>query len=138
MEMGPWVMRNHVIVNFNRYIPIVLALINDIYDGDKNRTNCLLTSTDIAFVVSASTRRRQTFGVEASLELHFWVSGALPMPAFTIIINLSSLWTVWIYMVALYVTVKKTLALVPRKVDEAWGCVAGPFVTINKVAFLHH
>ena len=25
-----------------------------------------------------------------------------------------------------------------RKVDEAWGSVSGPFITINKVAFLYH
>jgi hypothetical protein len=41
-------------------------------------------------------------------------------------------------MAALYATAKKTSALVPRKVDESWGSVAGPFITINKVAFLYH
>jgi hypothetical protein len=35
------------------------------------------------------------------------------------------------YMAALYVTVKKTSALVPRKVEEAWGSVTGPFIMIN-------
>jgi hypothetical protein len=28
--------------------------------------------------------------------------------------------------------------LVPRKVDEAWGSVTGPFVTINEVIFLYY
>jgi hypothetical protein len=42
------------------------------------------------------------------------------------------------YMSALYVTVKKTSVLVPRKVDETWGSVSGPFITINEVAFLYH
>ena len=41
-------------------------------------------------------------------------------------------------MAALFVTVKKTSALVPRQVDEAWGSVSGPFITINEVAFLYH
>jgi hypothetical protein len=33
---------------------------------------------------------------------------------------------------------KKTSALVPRKVEETWGSVASPFITINEVAFLYH
>jgi hypothetical protein len=70
--------------------------------------------------------------------MHFWTSAASSMPAFSMIINLLTHWTVRMYMAALYVTVKKTLALVPRKVDESWGSVSGPFITINKVAFLYH
>jgi hypothetical protein len=127
-----------VIVNFNKSTPIVLSVINDRLLSDKSGTNPTIASKDIALVVGASSGRRRTFGVEASLELHFWTSGASPTPAFTIIINLPSHWTVRMYMAALYVTVKKTSALVPRKVDEAWGCVSGPFVTINEVAFLYH
>ena len=79
-------MRKSAIVNFNWSIPIVLAVINDINDRDKNLTNSSLASKDIALVVGASSGRRKIFGVEASLELHFWTSGALPMPAFTKIV----------------------------------------------------
>jgi hypothetical protein len=57
MKMGPWGTRNCVIVDFNRYIAIVLSLINDIFDGDENRRNRSLTSKDTAFIVGASTRR---------------------------------------------------------------------------------
>jgi hypothetical protein len=39
---------------------------------------------------------------------------------------------------ALFVTVKKTSAFVPSKVDEAWGSVTGQFITINEVAFMYH
>jgi hypothetical protein len=60
------------------------------------------------------------------------------MPAFSIIVNLLTHWTVQMYMGALFVTVKKTSALVSRKVDEAWGSVSGPFITMNKVFFLYH
>ena len=73
-----------------------------------------------------------------SLEIHFWTSAASHMSAFSIVVNLPTHWTEQMYMAALYVTVKKTSALVPRKVDNAWGSVTGPFVTINKVAFLYH
>jgi hypothetical protein len=138
MIMGPWRTRNCVIVDFNRSIPIVLALVNDSFNGDKNKMNRSLVSKDIAYVVGASTGRRQTVGVEASLELHFWQSGASPIPAFSLIVNLPSHWSVQMYMPAMYVTVRKTLALVPRKVEESWGSVSGPFVTINEVAFLYH
>ena len=138
MIMGPRATRNCVIVNFNRSIPIVLAVINDINDRDKNWTCSSLASKDIALVVGASSGRRRSFGVEASLELHFWTSGASPMPAITITVNIPSHWTVQMYMAALYVTVKKTSALVPRKVEEAWGSVTGLFITINEVAFLYH
>jgi hypothetical protein len=138
MIMGPRATRNCVIVNFNRSIPIVLAVINDFKERDKNRTIRSLESKDIALVVGASSGRRRTFGVEASLELHFWKSASSPMPAFTITVKLPSHWTVRMYMGALFVTVKKTSALVPRKVEEAWGSVTAPFITINEVAFLYH
>jgi hypothetical protein len=138
MIMGPRPTRNCVIVDFNRSIPILLAVFNAASDGDKNKTNRSLASEDIAFVVGASTGRRRTVGVEASLELHFWESEASPTPAFSLIVNLPSHWSVRTYMAALYVTVQKTSALVPRKVEESWGCVSGPFVTINEVAFLYH
>jgi hypothetical protein len=138
MIMGPRATRNCVIVNFNKSVPILLKVIGDITNEDKNRTSSSVVPKDIAFVAGASSGRRRTFGVEASLELHFWTSGASPIPAFSITVNLPSHWSVPIYMAALYVTVRKTSALVPRKVEEAWGCVTGPFVTINEVAFLYH
>jgi len=119
--MGPCATQNCVIINFNKSTPIVLSIIKDRLIVDKNGTNWSLASKDIALVVGTSSGRRQTFGVEASLKLHFWTSGALPTPAFTIIVHLPSHLTVQMYMAALYVTVKKTSALVPRKVDEAWG-----------------
>jgi hypothetical protein len=55
-----------------------------------------------------------------------------------LMVNLPTHWTVGMYMAALLVTVKKISALVPRKVDEAWGSVSGPFFTIHKVTFLYH
>ena len=119
-------------------MPIVLSLINDLYDVDEMRLLPSLSSEDIAFVTGASSGRRRIFGAEASLEIHFWTSAASSMPAFSIIINLPTHWTVQMYMAALFVTVKKTSALVPRKVNEAWGSVSGPFTTINEVAFLYH
>jgi hypothetical protein len=97
-----------------------------------------LSSQDIAFVTGASSGRRRILGVEALLELHLWTLAASSMPAFSMIINLPTHWTVRMYMAALYVTVRKTSALVPRKVDENWGSVSGPFITINEVAFLYH
>jgi hypothetical protein len=60
------------------------------------------------------------------------------MPAFSLIVNLPTHWTVQMYMAALFVTVKKTYALLPREVDEAWGSVDGPFIIINKDVFLYH
>ena len=136
--MGPRATRNCVIVNFNVAIPIVLGLINDIYNINEVRLSQSLSSQDFAFVKGASSRRRQIFGAESSLEIHFWKSAASPTPAFLIIVNLPTHWSVRMYMGALYVTVKKTKALVPRKVHEDWGAVTGPFVTINEVAFLYH
>jgi hypothetical protein len=138
MKMGPRATRNCVIVNFTRSVPIVLSLINDLYDVDEMRLKPSLSSQDIAFVTGASSGRRRVFGAEASLEIHFWTSAASTMPAFTIIINLPTHWSVRMYMAALFVTVKKTSALVPRKVNENWGSVIGPFTTINEVAFLYH
>jgi len=136
--MGPRATRNCVIVDFNRAIPIVLGLINEIYDVNEMRLSQSLSSHDFALVKGASSGRRRIFGAQASLEIHFWTSAASPMPAYTIVVNLPTHWTVRMYMAALYVTVKKTAALVPRKVNEGWGSVAGPFVTINEVAFLYH
>ena len=138
MKMGPRATRNCVIVDFNRSVPIVLSLINDIYNVDEMRLLPSLSSDDISFVTGASSGRRRIFGAEASLEIHFWASSASSMPVFSIIVNLPTHWTVRIYMAALFVTVKKTSALVPRQVDEAWGSVSGPFITINEVAFLYH
>jgi hypothetical protein len=137
MKMGPRATRNCVIVDFCTSVPLVLSLINDIYDVDEMRLLPSLSSKDIAFVTGASSGRRQIFGAEASLEIHFWKSAASAMPAFSIIVNLPTHWSVRMYMAALFVTVKKTSALVPRKVDEAWGSVSGSFITINEVAFLY-
>jgi hypothetical protein len=138
MIMGPRSTRNCVIVDFNRSVPLVLSLINDLYDVDEMRLRPSLSSQDIAFVTGASSGRRRILGVAASLEVHFWTSAASSMPAFSITINLPTHWSVRMYMAALYVTVKKTSALVPRKVEETWGSVSGPFITINEVAFLYH
>jgi hypothetical protein len=85
-----------------------------------------------------SSRRQWIFGTEALLEIHFWTSSATSMPAFSIIVNLLTHWTVQMYMSALFVTVKKTSVLVPRKVNEAWGSLSGSFITMNEVAFLYH
>jgi hypothetical protein len=136
--MGPRATRNCVIVNFNVAIPVVLGLINDIYDVNEMRLSPSLSSTDFAFVKGASSGRRRIFGAESSLEIHFWKSATSPTPAFSITVNLPTHWSVRMYMGALFVTVKKTSALVPRKVFEDWGLVTGPFVTINEVAFLYH
>jgi hypothetical protein len=136
--MGPRVTRNCVIVDFNRAIPLLLGLVNEIYDVTEMRQSQVLPSQDFAFVKGASSGRRQIFGAEASLEIHFWTSAASLTPAFSIVVHLPSHWTVRMYMGALYVTVRKTSALVPRKVNQSWGSVAGPFVTINEVAFLYH
>jgi hypothetical protein len=37
MTMGPRATRNCVIVDFNRSVPLVLSLINDLYDVDEMR-----------------------------------------------------------------------------------------------------
>ena len=136
--MGPRPTRNCVIVDFNRAIPIVMGLVNEIYDVNEMRPNQVLPSPDFAFVKGASSGRRQIFGAEASLEIHFWTSAVSPKPAFSIVVNLPSHWTVRMYMAALYVTVRKTSAILPRKVNETWGSVVGPFITMNEVAFLYH
>jgi hypothetical protein len=50
MIIGPRATRNCVIVDINRYVPLVLSLINDIYDVDELRLKPSLSSQDIAFV----------------------------------------------------------------------------------------
>jgi hypothetical protein len=56
--MEPRATRNCVIVDFNRSVPLVLSLINDIvYDVDEMRLKPSLSSQDIAFVTGASSGR---------------------------------------------------------------------------------
>jgi hypothetical protein len=55
MIMGPPATRNCVIVDFNRYVPLVLSLINDLYDVDEMRLKPSLSSQYIAFVTGASS-----------------------------------------------------------------------------------
>jgi hypothetical protein len=65
-------------------IPIVLGMINDIYDVNEMRLSQLLSSQDFAFVKGESIGRRQIFGAEASLAIHFW----------KLIVNLRTHWSV--------------------------------------------
>jgi hypothetical protein len=58
MIMGPRATQNCVIVDFNRSVPLVLLLINDIYDVDEMRLKPSLSIQDIAFITGATSGRR--------------------------------------------------------------------------------
>jgi hypothetical protein len=115
MIMGPRATRNCVIVDFNRSVPLVLLLINDLYDVDGMRLKPSLSSQDIAFVTGASSGRQQILGIAALLEIHFWTLAASSMPAFSIMINLPTHWSIWMYMAALYVTVNRNIGACAKK-----------------------